>query len=79
MGLSVSGDSGTEQVASPVAVHAVMHNLFLQECCVTTICYSTSTGQRLALALSLQEWTVDSYAKIESGRLKNLRKEQTKL
>ena len=30
-------------------------------------------------ALLSQEWTVDSYAKIESGRLNYLRKEQTKL
>ena len=79
MGLSVSAGSCTEQVAFPVAVHAVTHNLFLQERCVTAICCITSTGQRLALALLLQEWTVDSYAKTESGCLNNLRKEQTKL
>ena len=69
MGLSVSGDSCTEQVAFPIAVHAVMHNLFLQERCVKATCYITSTGQRLTLALLLQEWTVGSYAKIESARL----------
>ena len=55
------------KVAFPVPVHAVMHDLFLQELCVEATCYVTSTGQRLALLL--QEWTVDSYAKIESARL----------
>ena len=58
MGLSVSGDSGIEHVAFAVAVHAVMHNLFLQERCVTTIVYIIGTGQRLVLALLLQEWNV---------------------
>ena len=74
MGLSVSGDSGI--VASLVAVHAIMHHLFLQERCVTTVCYITST---LAVSLLLQEWPIDSYAQIESGRLNHLRKEQIKL
>ena len=46
MGLSVSGDAGTEHVAFSVAVHAVMHNLFLQERCVTTSSYISDTGQR---------------------------------
>ena len=41
MGLSVSGDSGTEHLAFPVAVHAVMHNLFLSERCVITTSYIT--------------------------------------
>ena len=44
MGLSVSGDSGIEHVAFPVAVHAVMYNLILQERCVTKIFYISGTG-----------------------------------
>ena len=42
-------------------------NLFLQARCVKAICYMTSSGQTVTLALLLQEWTVDSYAKIESA------------
>ena len=37
-------DSLIEHVAFPVAVHAVMHNLFLQQRCVTTIFYISGTG-----------------------------------
>ena len=44
-------------------------NLFLLARCVKAICYMTSTGQTVTLALLLQKWTVDSYAKIESARL----------
>ena len=37
-------DSLIEHVAFPVAVHAVMHNLFLQEQIVTIIFYISGTG-----------------------------------
>ena len=43
------------------------------------ILQAEAKDSHFASILLSQEWTVDSYAKIESGRLNYLRKEQTKL
>ena len=52
MGLSVSGDSGTEHLAFPVAVHAVMHNLLYK----SAVLQQLPTLQAMCFANGRQVW-----------------------